>query len=144
MAVYRNVQRGRTIMGKLAHGADLLAELTDICSREGIGLGRVEALGAVQKARVGFYNQSRREYEFHDLDQPLEITKLAGNVSVKLGRPIVHAHVTLADSHGRAFGGHLAEGTIVFACEFIIEAFEGPELARGEDDQTGLPLWTID
>ena len=40
-----------------------------------------------------------------------------------------------------AFGGHLAQGTIIFACEIIIHAFEGPELTISYDDITGLPLW---
>jgi len=35
------------------------------------------------------------------------------------------------------------EGTIVFACEFIIEAFDGPPLERGFDETTGLPLWDM-
>ena len=40
-------------------------------------------------------------------------------------------------------GGHLAPGTIVFACELIIEAFDGQELNRGMDRETGLPLWNM-
>ncbi len=69
-----------------------------------------------------------------------EITKLVGNVSLKEGRPMVHAHVTLADE-GKAFGGHLAPGTVVFACEFIIQVFEGVSLTRSLDAETGLQLW---
>ncbi|MBW1828134.1 MAG: DNA-binding protein, partial [Deltaproteobacteria bacterium] len=47
------------------------------------------------------------------------------------------------DSTGKAFGGHLASGTIVFACEFILEALDGPAFTRGLDEVTGLPLWTM-
>ena len=130
-------------MGKLTYGADLLEELTEVCRKEKVQLGRVEALGAVSRARLGFYNQQTREYQFFELDQPLEITKLVGNVSLKDGKPMVHAHVTLADEAGKAFGGHLAPGTIVFACEFILQAFEGPTFERGFDEQTGLPLWKM-
>ncbi len=143
MAVMKKVTPRKVFMGKLSYGADLLEELTDVCRRENVHLGRVEALGAVQKVRLGFYNQQTREYQFFELDQPLEITKLVGNVSVKDGKPMVHAHVTLADEAGKAFGGHLAPGTIVFACEFILQAFEGPVFERGFDEQTGLPLWTM-
>jgi predicted DNA-binding protein with PD1-like motif len=129
-------------MGKLSYGCDLLEELTAICQKENIRLGRIEALGAVQRAHLGFYDQHTREYQFLALSQPLEITKLIGNVSLKDGKPFVHAHVTLADEEGKAFGGHLAPGTVVFACEFIIEVFDGPVFERGLDEETGLPLWT--
>ena len=130
-------------IGKLAHGSDLLEELTDICKKNNITLGRIEGLGAVKKARLAYYDQNNREYQFFDLDQHLEITKLIANISLKDGEPIVHAHVTLADDEGKAFGGHLAPGTVVFAGEVIIEVFEGEKLERGFDEDTGLPLWDM-
>jgi predicted DNA-binding protein with PD1-like motif len=129
-------------MGRLAHGDDLLEALTCLCADEGVEAGRLEAIGAVQKARLAYYDQEVREYQFFELDRPLEITKLSGNVSVKDGAPMVHAHVTLADRDGRALGGHLASGTVVFACEFVVEAFDGGGFVRGLDEATGLPLWT--
>jgi len=130
-------------MGKLKHGADLLEELTDICNQDNIRLGRIEALGAVQKARIGFYNQKNREYQCFNLDGPHEITSLIGNVSLKEGSSIVHAHITLAAENGAAYGGHLMPGTVIFACEFILQVFEGPTFERAFDKETGLPLWGI-
>ncbi|MHC4252147.1 MAG: PPC domain-containing DNA-binding protein, partial [Planctomycetota bacterium] len=121
MTTHVDVKHARRIMGRLGHGKDLLEELTAVAAAEGVTLGRVEALGAVKRARVGFYNQEEREYEFHELDEPLEIASLIGNISLKDGKPMVHAHVTLSDREGKAYGGHLAPGTIVFACEFVIQ-----------------------
>ncbi|MGA1844326.1 MAG: PPC domain-containing DNA-binding protein [bacterium] len=144
MATYKQIQPGKVFMGKLSHGADLLGELTDICIREGIRLGRIEAFGAVQKAALGFYDQRTRTYQGFALDRPLEITKLIGNVSLKEGKPMVHAHITLADKDGSAYGGHLMPGTIIFACEFVLQVFEGPVFHREYDERTGLPLWNMD
>ena len=83
-------------------------------------------------------------YRFYDLNQTLEITNLIGNISIKDGVPIVHAHVTLSDKDGHAYGGHLAPGTIVFACEVVVQALDGPSFERGLDQKTGLPLWKMD
>ena len=143
MTIMKKIKPKEVYIGKLRHGGDLLEEITDMCRKKNIHLGRIEAIGAVSKARLGFYNQQTREYQFFTIDQSLEITKLVGNVSLKDGNPIVHAHITLADKTGKAYGGHLAAGTVVFACEFILEAFEGPILERGFDEETGLPLWTM-
>ncbi len=143
MPVFRQAKHVRYIIGKCRKDADLLEEITSLCAAEGVKLGRVEALGAAQKARLAFYDQDVREYRFFELDEPLEITNLVGNVSLKDGEPIVHAHVTLSDAEGRAYGGHLAPGTIVFSCEFCVQVLEGPELIRGLDEQTGLPLWQM-
>lgn len=143
MSTMKTVKPKKIFMGKLAHGSDLLEEIKNICIKEDIRLARIEALGAVQKACIGYYDQNALEYQFIDLDQHLEITNLVGNISLKDGNPIAHAHITFADSTGKAFGGHLAPGTIVFACEFILEAFDGPAFTRGLDEVTGLPLWSM-
>ncbi len=136
------VTPARRLMGRLGKGDDLLTALEDCCRAKGIKLGEVRAIGAVTKARVGFYQQDLRKYMFFDLDRPLEILALIGNVSLKDGQPMVHAHVTLADEEGRAFGGHLAPGTEVFACEFVIQEYLSPEIpARQYDAETGLLLW---
>ena len=130
-------------MGKLKLGDDLLGAISVICRENNISLGRVEAIGAVEKATLGYYDQKRKEYDFFTLDSSHEITSLTGNVSLRDGVPMVHAHVTLSDEKGNVKGGHLAPGTIVFACEVIIEAFEGPDFNRGLDKDTGLPLWQL-
>jgi predicted DNA-binding protein with PD1-like motif len=142
MTLAKPVRPVRVLMGRLAHSEDLLDGLTELCVKEDVRAGRLEAIGAVQRARLAFYDQQAREYQFFELDEPLEITKLSGNVSLKDGKPMVHAHVTLADRAGRAIGGHLAPGTVVFACEFVVEVFEGADFIRGYDQATGLPLWT--
>ena len=143
MAVVREVKAVKMFMGKLEFGADLLEEITRICVDRDIHLGWVEALGAVKKARLGYYNQKEREYHFYELDQMLEITNLVGNVSIKDGVPIVHAHVTFSNKDGHAYGGHLAPGTIVFACEIVIQVLDGPKFERVFDQETGLPLWNM-
>ncbi len=143
MAKIREVNATKTFMGKLSHGADLLEEITKICIDQDICLGRIEALGAVKKARLGYYNQQDHEYHYFDLNQTLEITNLIGNISIKDESPVVHAHVTLSDKNGRAYGGHLAPRTIVFACEVVIQILDGPNFERGLDQETGLPLWEM-
>ena len=143
MSTINKVQSRQLFIGKLDYGSDLLEEISLVCQKKDIELGRVEALGAVQKACIGYYDQKAREYRFIELNRHLEITHLIGNISFKDGAPMVHAHITLADESGNAYGGHLSPGTIVFACEFILEVFDGPLLNRDFDQQTGLPLWSM-
>jgi uncharacterized protein len=140
--MYATMTPGPKIMGRLAPGDDLLAALTAISRARGITLGEVQAIGAVSRARLGYYNQAEQKYQFIDLARPLEILALTGNISFKDGQPFVHAHATLGDGRGQAFGGHLAEGTIVFACEFTIQAYSADRpLERRLDEATGLFLW---
>jgi uncharacterized protein len=143
MAIMKRVKPREVIIGRLTYGGDLLEEISNMCLKENIQLGWFEALGAVKKARLAFYSQETHKYEFFVIDQPLEITKLAGDVSLKDGHSFIHAHITLSDKTGKAYGGHLAPGTVIFACEFKLEVFEGPGINREFDEATGLPLWVI-
>lgn len=143
MATLKQVEHKKLYVGKLAHDGDLLEEITAFCKENDIQLGWINAIGAVKKARLAFYNQQTYTYEFYDIDQPLEITNLTGNISIKDGSPMVHAHVTLANAEGRAFGGHVGSGTIIFACEIVIRALDGPKFERGYDEATKLPLWDL-
>jgi len=138
----KTYQPGRVIMGKLRKGADLLESLNAVAAEEGVKMGTVEAIGAVSTARVGFYEQRRRVYEYFEVDGgELEILSCIGNISLRQGAPMVHAHIVLGDASGMAKGGHLAEGTSVFACEYVIRELLGDELNRTFDEATGLPLW---
>jgi hypothetical protein len=143
MAIYNQVQLKQTLIGKLGHDEDLLEELQSVCKENDVLLGRISAIGAVKKARMGFYDQDARQYMFLEINKNLEISSLTGNVSVRDDKPMVHAHITLCDCNGNAYGGHLAEGTIVFACEFVMNIYDGPQYLREHDETTGLPLWKM-
>ncbi|MBF0420553.1 MAG: DNA-binding protein [Magnetococcales bacterium] len=137
----QEVHLERYFMGRLEHGADLMDALNQTCQRLQIGLGKVSAIGAVQRAVLGYYDQGQQVYQTISLNQHMEIVQLTGNISIKGDKPFVHAHVTLSDATGRTYGGHVFPGTIVFACECVIQAFRGPVLQRALDTTTGLPLW---
>ena len=132
---------GKKILERLPHGADLGEELTVLARREGIKAGTVAAIGAVRKATIGYYDQKEKEYREREVNGPMEICSCLGNISLKNGEIFVHAHITLADREGRVVGGHLCEGTIIFAAECLIEELTGEELHRLYDDTTGLSLW---
>jgi hypothetical protein len=105
-------------------------------------MGSLEfATGRTIVARLAFYDQTAKTYGEFDLDRPLELTCLVGNLSRRDGAPVAHAHLTLADHDGRALGGHAAPGCLVFACELVVTELVGPALERAHDEVTGLPLW---
>jgi len=131
----------RTYIGRLPYGADLLEGITKICKEEGIKLGKITAIGAVRKATIAFYDQVEKKYNKIEFDHEMEIVNCTGNVSLLNGQPFVHCHIVLSDNQGRCFGGHLMIGTEIFACELIIEEYEGELIERVYDEQSGLNLW---
>lgn len=133
---------GRIFVGRLNYGDDLWKSLNEICVSNRIKAGIVQVIGAVQNAKLGYYDQSEKKYVgCVSLDRKLEIAACTGNVSMKDGEIFVHAHITLADYDGSAYGGHLLPETFVFAAEFFIQELKGVKLLRVKDETTGLPLW---
>lgn len=141
MRIVQIVKSQNILVVRLPFACDLLSELTGFCRDRGIRLGSLSGLGAVRRATIAYYDQSKRQYEKLVLDEPMEILSLLGNISIKEEQPFVHAHIVLARRDGSTVGGHLCDGTEVFAGECVIEVFAGNDLVRAPDPETGLHLW---
>jgi len=131
----------RTIIGQLASGSDLYEEMTKIVQREDILIGRIQGIGAVTQAKIAYYDQNKSEYINLEFSDGMEIVSLTGNISMRDGKPFIHAHIVLSDREGKTFGGYLLPGTKLFACELFIEELDGEKLIRTKDGKTGLFLW---
>ncbi len=135
---------GRVVLGRLPHGSDLLREITRIVNENNITMGSITALGGLKRARYAVLDQVRKEYDYFDLEGPIEIVSCVGNVSSLKQRSMPHIHVALTDREGRGYGGHVVEGCEVYLCEVTITELVGPKLAREFDAETGMPAWGED
>jgi len=134
-------ERGRIWIGRIPFKGDLLESIQGFAEKENIKCARVEVIGAVEKAVIGYYDQERRSYEDREFNEHLEITGCLGNLSLRDGKPAAHLHVNFGARDGSIIGGHLQKGTVVFAGEFVIEEILGTDLEREHDPETDLPLW---
>ena len=135
----------RVVMRRLVPGGDLLEELNKLARTEGIELGALSGIGALRKAAVGIFDIGKSEYAVNKFDEEMEICALTGNISLKEGAPFVHAHLSLSDMQGRAFGGHMMPGCEIFVAEVILWEFEGARLERRpQEDCGGLALWAAE
>lgn len=137
---YSEYKPGRYIIARAEHDADLVEFIKDIVKKEKIEVGVFTAIGALKKARLGFYNQETHKYQEISIDGPCEIASCIGNISSINGEKFVHSHVVLTEENGSTKGGHLSE-SIVFAGEIHIQELKGPKLERKPDDITELTLW---
>ncbi len=137
----REFAKGRATVCRLPHQGDLLLSITEIARENKIRMASIRCIGALSKFSFAFYDQKQKRYSTKELSGDFEILACIGNISVKDDEIMCHAHITVGDEEGRAFGGHLVEGCIIFAGELIIEELLGKPLDRGYDDVTGLKLW---
>lgn len=139
----REYKSGRVFAGRLQHNSDLLQDILDFASREGIKAAFFSALGAVQKVTLAYYHQDAKKYEDITFNEHLEVVACFGNISVKDGQPHIHAHGVFTDKKGKSIGGHIQPGTIIFAGEIFLQEIVGEPLNREYDEVTGLFLWKI-
>ena len=142
MAEEKPYLTGRTYLFKLPKGKDLLEELIDFCHDNQVKCGVVSVVGAVSNATIAYYDQSKKKFEKAQIDEELELLNLTGNISIQDNRPMVHAHVTLADKEHAVIGGHLLPGTKIFVCEAYIQELVGEPKVRRADKVTKLSLWS--
>lgn len=133
----------RSFIVRAKHDCDLIRFVTELAEEEEITVAFFTALGAVKRAKLGFYDQEKHVYKEMVFDSPQEIASCVGNVSVRDGKPFVHAHAVLSDEEGNTRAGHLFEAT-VFAGEVHLLELRGPRLERKHDDVTGLFLWDVE
>jgi predicted DNA-binding protein with PD1-like motif len=136
----RDFRAGRIILARLDHGEDIIAQITGLAQEELIEMGAFSVIGALSRAEIGYYDQSSHEYQKISVDRPVELANCSGNISLRDGRPFVHAHACLADLRGRVIGGHLFGGT-VFAAELALNELLARPLTREHDGITDLYLW---
>lgn len=137
----REYARGRRVVARLPHGGDLLAEIGAVAGAHGMVMAELRAIGALQRARLSFYDQRTHRYEEFSVEEPLELVSLLGTVSRRDGATAVHAHAALSDHSGGCIGGHVATGCVLYAGELVLQELVGEPLERVHDEQTGLPLW---
>lgn len=130
----------RVMVERLRRGEDVLDRLNQLVRENGVTAASFTALGAVEKASVGFFVGSG-QYSTVSYEGPLEVLSCVGNVSLKEGKPFIHAHIAIADKEGKAYGGHLMAGCIVSATfEVTMLVYEGIDLVTKLDSGTELFL----
>lgn len=139
---YLEVKKQREFLCNIPYGSDLLLSLKELANKLKIKSGVFNFIGALKSACLLYYVQDEKKFEKNLFEGPLEIVSGMGNIATMNEDIIVHAHLVIADRKGNCYGGHLTEGSKVFACEVHIrELF--PSVTRKYDPITGLNLMEI-
>lgn len=124
-------------------GDEVIAALTNFAAEKELGGAHFTAIGAFEKATLGYFDRERKEYSEIPIEEQVEVLSLVGDIAQKDGKPKVHAHVVVGKRDGSAHGGHILEATVWPTLEVILT--ESPRhLQRNHDDETGLALIDLD
>ncbi len=124
----------------LQSGDEVKDALIHFAKAEHVTAASFTAIGAFERATVGWFDIQLKKYRPISVDEQVELLSCVGDFSVTLeGEPQLHAHVVVGRSDGTTRGGHLLEAHVRPTFEAIVS--EAPAyLRRVFDPSSGLSL----
>lgn len=130
----------RVWIAVLESGEEAKATLTALAQREKIGNASFVALGAFEKAVVGYFDVAEKKYRPIPVDEQVEVITLVGDiVPDDKGKPSLHAHTVLGRRDGSTRGGHLIEGHVRPTLEVTVTELPA-HLKRHKHPELGVAL----
>ena len=119
---------------ELASGVKRVAEELHLASAS------FKAIGGLSAVELDWFDWNDKQYHPSvALNEQLELLSLIGDIALKDGKPVVHAHAIVGRKDGTAHGGHLIKANIRPTCEVILT--ESPaHLHKEIDPQAGIAL----
>ena len=118
---------------------EVISGLKALATEQGLAASHFSAIGAFKDALLGYFDWEKKEYEKISLREQVEVLSLLGDITLKDGKPSIHAHVVVGKRDGTAHGGHLLEAHVRPTLEVILT--ESPKhLTRRFDEASGLAL----
>ena len=140
---------GRVIVLRLKPGMDLLDGIQAACERyrihNGVILSAIGSLACVRFCDVEALPEKKCGYGYGRilaLDETIELTGASGVVcSDADGNINLHVHVCLSDRNGKAYGGHLVQGTtVLMTADIVLGEIEGVSMLREYDPEMDVYL----
>lgn len=141
---WKRIGRGdpATYVVVLQPGDEVTKVLAEFAGAQQLSAAQVTAIGAFERATVGWFDRQSAEYHPIYVDEQCEVLSLLGDVALGAEGPQLHLHAVLGLSNGHTRGGHLLAGHVWPTLEVIIS--ESPaELRKTYRPEVGLALIDI-
>ena len=121
-------------------GEEAFAAIRDFAARQGIKGASVSAIGAFERATVGWFDFGSRDYRRIPVDEQCEVLSMLGDIGQdEHGVASVHLHAVLGLSDGSTRGGHFLDGVVHPTLEVMVT--ETPRhLCRRKRPELGIAL----
>jgi uncharacterized protein len=105
----------------LDSGEEAFAALTRYANEAGLSAASLTAIGAFERATVGWFDIGSKNYRKIEVNEQCEVLSAIGDVAVgDDGKPSLHIHIVLGLADGSTRGGHLLAGTVRPTLEVVL------------------------
>lgn len=124
----------------LDSGEEAFAALTKFANEAKLSAGSLTAIGAFERATVGWFDLGSKGYRKIEINEQCEVLSAIGDVAVgDDGKASLHVHVVLGLSDGSTRGGHFLSGIVRPTLEVVLT--EAPAtLRRKKRPDLGIAL----
>lgn len=136
MGVWHSYRPGRSFVGRLHGGEDLIQAVTALGAKEQIATAAVTLTGRITQFTIGIFDPVQQVYVTCTEVRLMEIVICRGLLSAGREGPFLHAHIQLADENA-VIGGRLFSDTLAAEAECLVEELCGPKTERRYDVQSG-------
>lgn len=121
-------------------GEEAFAALTKFANDEGLSAASLTAIGAFERATIGWFDLAAKSYRKIEVNEQCEVLSAIGDVAVgDDGRASLHVHVVLGLSDGTTRGAHFLSGLVRPTLEVVLT--EAPvTLRRRKRPDLGIAL----
>jgi hypothetical protein len=124
----------------LDSGEEAFAGLTKFANDAGIDAASMTAIGAFEKATVGWFDFDKKTYKKIEIAEQCEVLSAIGDIAVgDDGKASLHLHVVLGLSDGTTRGGHLLTGQVRPTLEVVLTDTPA-HLRRKKRPELGIAL----
>lgn len=105
----------------LDSGEEAFAALTRFANESGISAASLTAIGAFERATVGWFDLASKNYRKIEVNEQCEVLSAIGDIAVgDDGKPSLHVHIVLGLADGSTRGGHLLAGAVRPTLEVVL------------------------
>jgi predicted DNA-binding protein with PD1-like motif len=124
----------------LDSGEEAFSALTRFASDAKVSAASLTAIGAFERATVGWFDFASKSYKKIAVNEQCEVLSAIGDFAIgDDGKASLHVHVVLGLSDGSTRGGHLLEGKVRPTLEVVVT--ETPsKLRRKKRADLGIAL----
>jgi uncharacterized protein len=124
----------------LHSGEEAFAALTKFANDAKLTAASLTAIGAFEKATIGWFDFNKKTYKKIEVEQQCEVLSAIGDLAIgDDGKASLHVHVVLGLSDGATRGGHLLAGTVRPTLEVVL--IDTPShLRRKKRPELGIAL----
>ncbi|MEH2518339.1 putative DNA-binding protein with PD1-like motif [Bradyrhizobium sp. AZCC 1610] len=102
-------------------GEEAFAALTRFANESGISAASLTAIGAFERATVGWFDIASKSYRKIEVNEQCEVLSAIGDIAVgDDGKPSLHVHIVLGLADCSTRGGHLLAGTVRPTLEVVL------------------------